>query len=148
VKRSRSEVGDSVLDEVRGVYRVLQQRPVERTCIRRTDCCRFRLTGKVPYLTRGEAMVAAHSVRRIGRTKLPARDDGACPLLDAEGKCLIYEGRPFGCRTHFCDAAGGAYGRAGVLDLIRRLEEIDQRLGGDGGRPLPTAVAWALRNLE
>jgi Fe-S-cluster containining protein len=148
VKRARSEEDDSILDEVRGVYRALEQRPVERDCVLRTDCCRFRLTGMVPYLTRGEAMIAARAVRRMGRTKLPARDDGACPLLDAKGKCLIYDGRPFGCRTHYCSAAGGPYARGEVLDLIRRLEEIDQRLGGDGGRPLPGAVAWALRNLE
>jgi Fe-S-cluster containining protein len=83
----------------------------------------------------------------MGRTKLPQRDDGACPLLDARGKCLIYEGRPFGCRTHFCATAGGPYARSEVLDLIRRLEEIDRRLGGDGPRPLPGAVARALRNL-
>jgi len=148
VKRSRSEDADVVLDEVIGVYHAVEQRPVERDCVRRTDCCRFQLTGMVPYLTRGEAMVAARAVRRMGRTKLPPRDDGACPLLDARGRCLIYEGRPFGCRTHFCAAAGGPYARAEVLDLIRRLEEIDQRLGGDGARPLPGAVAWALRNLE
>jgi Fe-S-cluster containining protein len=149
VKRPRSEeVDDVTLEEVRGVYRALEQRPVQRSCVRRTECCQFQLTGMVPYLTRGEAMVAARAVRRMGRTKLPTRTDGACPLLDANGKCLIYEGRPFGCRTHFCAAAGGPYARAEVLDLIRRLEEIDQRLGGDGGRPLPGAVAWALRNLE
>lgn len=148
MKRSRSEVEDSVLAEVGAVYHALEERRAERDCVLRTDCCRFRLTGMVPYLTRGEAMVAARAVRRMGRTKLPAREDGACPLLDGQGKCLIYEGRPFGCRTHFCDAAGGPYTRGDVLDLIRRLEEIDQRIGGDGGRPLPGAVAWALRNLE
>jgi Fe-S-cluster containining protein len=148
VKRSRSEASDAILDEVRAVYRTLEQRPVERTCVRRTECCRFQLTGMVPYLTRGEAMVAARDVRRVGRTKLPSREDGACPLLDADGDCLIYDGRPFGCRTHFCTAAGGPYERGEVLDLIRRLEDIDHRLGGDGGRPLPSAVAWALRNLD
>jgi Fe-S-cluster containining protein len=147
VKRSRSEDADSALAEVDGIYRALDDRPVVRDCVRRTDCCRFRLTGMVPYLTRGEAMVAARAVRRMGRTKLPQRDDGACPLLDSRGNCLVYDGRPFGCRTHFCAAAGGPYARSEVLDLIRRLEEIDHRLGGDGARPLRGAVAWALRNL-
>ena len=136
------------LDEVAEVYRALEQRPVQRDCVRRTECCQFQLTGRVPYLTRGEAMVAARAVRRTGRTALPQRHDGACPLLDAHGKCLIYDGRPFGCRTHFCAAAGGPYARGEVVDLIRRLEAVDQRLGGDGPRPLPGAVAWALRNLE
>lgn len=148
VKRDRYEETDSALDEVRSVYRALELRPVSRSCVRRTECCQFQLTGRVPYLTRGEAELAARAFRRTGRTKLPQRSDGVCPLLDAEGSCLIYDGRPFGCRTHYCAAAGGTYARSEVLDLIRRLEEVDRRLGGDGARPLPGAVARALRDLD
>lgn len=95
-------------------------------------------------LTRGEALVAAKSVRASGRTKLPERADGACPLLAANGRCLIYEGRPFGCRTHFCQAAGGPYARKDVLDLIRRLEDVDRALGGDGPRAIGAAVKQAM----
>lgn len=135
------------LDGVAAVYRELAERPVERACALRTECCRFQLTGMVPYLTRGEALVAARALRRKGRVKLPSRDDGACPLLDESGKCLVYDSRPFGCRTHFCSAAGGPYARSEVLDLIRRLEEVDAQLGGDGARPLPTALTRALRDL-
>ncbi|MBV9128127.1 MAG: YkgJ family cysteine cluster protein [Verrucomicrobia bacterium] len=67
-------------------------------------------------------------------------------MLDpATRRCRIYAARPFGCRTHFCRAAGGPYRRAEVLDLIRRLEAVDARLGGDGvPRPLPIAVAAEL----
>jgi Fe-S-cluster containining protein len=57
------------------------------------------------------------------------------------GKCLIYADRPFACRTHFCDAAGGPYSRKEVLDLIRRLEAISAVLGGDGPRPIQAALA-------
>ena len=131
--------------EVRAVYAEVAARPVERACIRRTECCQFRLTGRTPMLTRGEALVAAKAVRASGRTKLPERTDGACPLLAADGKCLIYEGRPFGCRTHFCQAAGGPYARKDVLDLIRRLEDVDQALGGDGPRAIGAAVREMLR---
>jgi len=46
--------------------------------------------------------------------------------------------------THFCAAAGGPYARAEVLDLIRRLEAVDARLGGDGPRALKAAVAAEL----
>ena len=139
------EVERAALDGVAAVYRALAERPVERACTLRTECCRFRLTGMVPYLTRGEALLAARALRRTGRVKAPARDDGACPLLDEGGRCLVYESRPFGCRTHFCSAAGGPYARTEVIDLIRRLEEIDATLGGDGPRPLPDALARALR---
>ena len=135
------------LDTVTEVYAELEKRPIERACTLRTDCCRFRLTGMVPYLTRGEALVAARGLRRTGRVKLPPREDGACPLLKDDGRCLIYESRPFGCRTHFCAAAGGPYPRTEVLDLIRRLEDVDRDLGGDGALPLPTAVLRVLRDL-
>jgi len=63
-------------------------------------------------------------------------------MLDGRsGKCLIYADRPFACRTHFCEAAGGPYSRREVLDLIRRLEEISAGLGKDGPRPITTALS-------
>jgi len=130
----------AALAEVRSVYADLTARPVERFCERRTECCQFRLTGRMPLLTRGEAKLAAQALRATGRTKLPERTDGACPMLDAAGRCLIYDSRPFGCRSHFCAAAGGPYARRDVLDLIRRLEDVDHALGGDGSRPLPSAL--------
>lgn len=132
--------------EVRAVYSALAARPVDRDCSLRTECCQFKITGRTPYLTAGEALVAARGVRAAGRKELPARDDGACPLLHPlTGKCIVYNDRPFGCRTHFCPAAGGPYARAEVLDLIRRLEAVDTSLGGTGARILPGAVGDALR---
>jgi hypothetical protein len=128
------------LEEIRAVYRELAGRPIERACIRRTECCHFKLTGRTPQLTRGEALLAAHALRASGRKTMPERTDGACPLLRDDGACLIYHDRPFGCRTHFCAAAGGPYARAEVLDLVRRLEAVDVRLGGSGPRALPGAV--------
>ena len=135
----------AALAEVRAVYRDLAARPIERSCELRTQCCHFKLTGKTPYLTRGEALLAARAWKATGRKALPARDDGACPLLDPQtSRCLIYEDRPFGCRTHFCAAAGGPYARREVIDLIRRLEQIDEQLGGDGPRVLTSAIAAEL----
>ena len=130
---------------VRAIYAELAARPIERGCIARTECCHFKLTGKTPYLTKGEALVAVKAWRATGRTRLPENPDGACPLLDrATGRCQIYEGRPFGCRTHFCAAAGGPYARREVVDLIHRLEDLDRALGGEGALPLPAAVTRAL----
>jgi Fe-S-cluster containining protein len=101
-----------------------------------------------PQLTKGEALVAAKGFRATGRKELPESADGACPLLQrATGRCLIYADRPFGCRTHFCKAAGGPHAREDVLDLIRRLEEVDRQLGGDGPRKIQAAVAAALDEL-
>lgn len=135
------------LNGVRAVYDALASRPLERACIHRTDCCRFRVTGRTPYVTEGEILVLVAAVRASGRTRLKREEagDGACPLLDGEGRCSVYDARPFGCRTHFCTPAGGPVARKEVLDLIRRLEEIDTALGGRGSRALPAALAEALR---
>lgn len=135
----------NALAAVREIHRELEARAPARDCVRRTTCCQFHLTGKIPHLTRGEALLAAKALRATGRKSLPNRTDGACPLLDpATARCLIYHDRPFGCRTHFCAAAGGTYPRDTIIDLIRRLEEIDRTLGGDGPHPLEPALRQAL----
>jgi hypothetical protein len=139
----------AALAEVRQVYIDLAQRPIERNCARRTQCCHFKLTGRAPHLTKGEAIVAAKAFRATGRKSLPENADGSCPMLQQEiGNCLIYEDRPFGCRTHFCAAAGGPVARRDVLDLIRRLEDVDLALNGNGARPLQRAVADVLDEMR
>ena len=134
------------LAKVQTIYAELAERPITRACTARTECCHFKITGKTPYLTKGEALVAAKAWQATGRTRLPESPDGACPLLDrSSGRCQIYAGRPFGCRTHFCAAAGGPYARREVVDLIHRLEDLDGELGGDGAIPLPAALEHALK---
>jgi len=136
---------NEILAAVRAVYQALAQRSISRQCMARTECCRFQITGQTPHLTKGEALLAAKALRATGRRELPEAADGACPLLRRDnGRCLIYADRPFACRTHFCDAAGGPYARKEVLDLIRRLEDLDVRLRGDGPRKIAAAVADAL----
>lgn len=151
-KEPRSELKilfvKAALAQVKAIYADLAQRPVERNCLRRTECCQFKLTGRTPMLTRGEALLAAQAFRATGRKKLPEPTDGSCPCLQPQTqKCLIYDSRPFGCRTHFCQAAGGPLERSTVLDLIRRLEKIDADLGGDGPHSFPQALDSALRDL-
>lgn len=139
----------AALDEVRNVYVDLGQRPIERNCLRQTECCHFKLTGRTPYLTKGEALLAAKAFRGTGRKSLPQKADGSCPMLDREtGNCLIYQARPFGCRTHFCPAAGGPIARRDVIDLIRRLEYVDLMLNGSGPRVFQKAIAEALEELR
>lgn len=136
-------------DEVRAIYAELSQRPIDRNCMRAKNCCHFKLTGRTPFLTKGEGLVAANALRATGRTELPATIDGRCPMLDrSTGDCMIYEGRPFGCRTHFCAAAGGPYARSEVIDLIRRLEDLDEKLKGDGPRPIESAMRSALEGTD
>jgi Fe-S-cluster containining protein len=141
-------LGES-LEAVQQVYADLAERPIERNCTRIAECCQFKLTGRTPYLTKGEALTAAKAFRATGRKVLPQITDGTCPMLNREnGNCLIYDARPFGCRTHFCAAAGGPYARSEVVDLIRRLEDVDHALGGKGPRLLGNAVADALQELR
>lgn len=145
-KRQVDEGEKAALAEVRKIYADLAQRPIERQCTMITECCQFKLTGLTPHLTKGEALVAARGFKATGRKALPERTDGACPLLHPEtARCMIYQDRPFGCRTHFCRAAGGPYTRSEVVDLIRRLEKIDADLGGDGAHPIQSALREALR---
>jgi Fe-S-cluster containining protein len=135
---------EAALEEVRAVYAELAQRPVERDCMRRTECCQFKLTGKTPYVTAGEALHTVEALRASGPVKIRDKEDGSCPLLDGRtGKCEAYESRPFSCRTHFCVAAGGPYARREVVDLIRRLEDVDFALGGCGAQTLPVALRSA-----
>jgi Fe-S-cluster containining protein len=139
---------ESALAAVREVYADLATRPIERNCVRLGECCHFKLTGRTPYLTKGEALVAAQSLRATGRKSLPENPTGTCPMLHpVSGACLIYNDRPFGCRTHFCAAAGGPFARSEVIDLIRRMEQIDAELGGVGPRTLQNAVADTLDEL-
>ena len=133
--------------EIKALYAEVEARPLERACTMLTECCQFHITGRTPMLTKGEAQYAAVGVRASGRKKLPPRDDGACPMLGANGRCTIYAHRPFGCRTHFCAAAGGPYPRKHVADLIQRLEALDEQLRGDGPRPIQGAVADALAEM-
>jgi uncharacterized protein len=148
MKRQRTPDSQWAVNEVREVYADLLLRPIERNCVRLKECCHFKLTGRIPYLTKGEAVLAAKALRATGRTQLPENSAGACPLLDSPtGNCLIYDSRPFGCRTHFCAAAGGPYARREVSDLIRRLEVIDADLDGEGPRILPNAVKDALSEM-
>jgi Fe-S-cluster containining protein len=135
----------AAIREVLEIYAEWQRRPIQRNCTGVADCCRFRLVGHTPYLTKGEALVAARAWKAAGRKEVAVPADGSCPFLHPEtGKCRIYDGRPFGCRTHFCAAAGGPAARNEVRDLIQRLEEIDRRLGGKGAVNLPAAVKEAM----
>lgn len=142
---SRPELDPDAVAELRAIYAAIEARPVHRDCTLRTGCCHFRLTGRTPQVTKAEALYAAKGVRASGRSTVKPHSDGACPLLGSNGRCTIYEHRPFGCRTHFCAEAGGPYARKEVADLIQRLEALDERLGHhDGSRPFVPALEEAM----
>ncbi|MDK3159492.1 YkgJ family cysteine cluster protein [Kamptonema cortianum] len=139
-KNEDKEFLRKICRDVESVYDETGKLRLERNCVGRAECCQFSLTGRTPYLTKGEAIVAARAWKATGRKLLPQKKDGSCPFLDDSHKCMIYAARPFGCRTHFCAAAGGPYARKQVIHLIRTLEQIDLVCGGEGALPLETAI--------
>jgi Fe-S-cluster containining protein len=131
------------------VYQALEQRPPQRDCRLRSECCHFRLTGKTPLVTQVETLYAVRGVKSSGRKKLIPHPNGACPCLGKDQRCTIYNYRPFGCRTHFCAAAGGPYSRKEVQDLVQRLESLDEALGyHEGSRPFVAALDAVLQQKE
>jgi Fe-S-cluster containining protein len=128
------------------------------SCDASTDCCRFGVTGREPYPTAIEAAelfrAFAATGKRLptaqgadgggpgkkGKRRLPVADDERrCPMLSAEGRCIVYASRPFGCRTFFCDRAEGKQPpRAAVNELSRKVADLSSRYDprDPGPRPL------------
>jgi hypothetical protein len=155
--RSRQAGPAAATDGVRALA-ILQQASdlVAGTgCDCSTECCRFGVTGREPWVTRAEWDVIVAAVRRQGR-RLPVVDDGddrdddegRCPFLavddadPARGRCRIYDARPLGCRTFFCERAVHADGRRGRLPTptLRALRPLAGDLAmlapGTESRPL------------
>lgn len=145
----------ALLAELRALYAEVDALYAGASCESSTECCRFGVTGRQPYVTSIELVaieraVAARggSARVLKRRALPlakgrAEEERACPMLDARGRCTIYADRPFGCRTFFCSRAIGELpAREDVRDLLNRLRSLAARhaLGGEDARPLERAL--------
>jgi Fe-S-cluster containining protein len=135
------------------------------TCPASTECCRFGVTGREPYVTSIEIALIRRAIaarggpkswKRAGATvaagdatarrSLPlAVDERRCPMLTDAGRCAIYAARPLGCRTFFCDraTAAGRVRHHEVGALVREVQVIAARHepAGDQGRPLTRALA-------
>lgn len=156
----------ALLEELARLYAEADALFAGWSCPASTDCCRFAVTGREPYVTSVElaaleravaarggprswkpaAPVAGDATAKPGRRSLPlARADRICPMLDASGRCAVYAARPFGCRTFFCDRAesGSPAPRKAVAALVRRLQDLAalHASGGEKGRPLTGALA-------
>lgn len=106
---------ESTLDTI---YAELARLNEGASCPRSGRCCRFRETGRVPYVWPVEANRVLRAIgRRGGRMPRGAGEEN-CPLLLPDGGCSIYADRPFGCRTFFCDDA--------VLPPGRRRQAIER----------------------
>jgi hypothetical protein len=99
---------DRALDETRSLLASSSQVWVRWSCPASGRCCQLRTTGRAPWLWPTEWLVLLAALEAQGRAVPPPRADGGCALLDAEGRrCTVYEARPSGCRTYFCDQGQG-----------------------------------------
>lgn len=156
--------------ELEAVYRELDERLQHDTCPASTECCRFAITGREPYVTSIEVALVERAIARkggpralgkapaplgssevsskpnVGKDKrhLAVVDEEPCPLLDAKGRCSVYDARPFGCRTFFCERASRSSGfsQRDTNEFVRRIKDIASRhdVGGDQGKPLRRAL--------
>ena len=119
-------------------------------CPSSSECCRFGITGRQPYVTSIEASAIRHALARRGgllaehKRALPLlcaeESERRCPLLNRGGRCSVYAQRPLGCRTFYCNKAtrGAGPTRSELSALTCELQELAarHRLGGDAARPL------------
>jgi uncharacterized protein len=110
------------------------------------NCCHFMNIGREPYVTDLEMTVVARAVAGRGgfpKRRLPlAEARRTCPLLSPGGRCSIYEARPLGCRTFFCEQAATPVRKA-LIEIARRIADVSLREfpRGEGPRPLSRALA-------
>jgi Fe-S-cluster containining protein len=146
----------ALLTELVELYRDVDSAYSETRCPSSTECCRFGITGREPYVTSLELAALRRAVAARGGPLHPKRRalaiyDGetaterTCPMLDASGRCSVYAARPLGCRTFFCDRAessGPPVSRSELAAFVRRLQELAARHERDGerGRPLTRAL--------
>ncbi len=141
---------EALVGELRALYARIDAHYADWTCPSSTECCRFGVTGRQPYVTSIEIAMVERAIARRGgmpsakKHALPLTNDPRreriCPLLNRDNRCSIYADRPFGCRTFFCDRATQGEGptRAVLQEHVNELRALAERhkLGGDAPRPL------------
>lgn len=140
----------TALAELHALYAEVDALYAGWSCPSSSECCRFGITGKQPFVTSLELAALEKAVARRGgmpskkKRALPLTKDAEkermCPLLSREGKCSVYADRPLGCRTFYCSRAtrGDGPGRDQLRHLVQRLGELaaKHRFGGEQPRPL------------
>lgn len=136
------------------IYRRLDDALLGFGCGASTACCRFGVTGREPYVTKVERHVLERAIAKRGglpkRKTLPIAEERVCPLLGDDGRCGVYEARPFGCRTFFCgdalrDYAPGKLPRATIGALVRDLSDLSEKYDPRDGRGAPLTRSFGRR---
>ena len=127
------------LKELDAIYRKVAQLQQGWTCALSGDCCQLAKTGREPYVWPLEWLRVKQGLAEQGRAlPLAPRADGACPLLDARGRCGLYADRPLGCRTFFCERGHGPtkISRDQITALMVRLERVATELDPEVEQPV------------
>ncbi|WP_437594076.1 YkgJ family cysteine cluster protein [Sorangium sp. So ce1000] len=162
-----------LLADLSAVYREAEQVFSGWTCEASTECCRFGITGREPYVTSIELAAVQRAIAARGghralqgivradgvgapaptasaseprlRRALPQASERRCPMLTDAGRCAIYAARPLGCRTFFCDraSAGSAVRHHDVTRLVRKVQEIAAKHAAGGDLGRPLTRALA-----
>ena len=126
------------LKELGAIYRRADELMAAVSCPRSSRCCRLALTRREPFLLPLERLALATALERRGRAWPSPRSDGACALLDQDGRgCSIYADRPFGCRTFFCELAQGKAPPNQALHALSARMTRASDLIEPAGEPVP-----------
>lgn len=122
---------------LRGLFEAANARYQGWGCARSGECCQVTKTGREPYVWPVEWAMVQEGLRLAGRPlPLPPRGDGACPLLDEQGRCSLYAHRPLGCRTFYCERGSGPrVTRDDVTGLMQRLERVSLERDPEATQP-------------
>lgn len=137
----------ALLAELAAIYGEVDALLSGWSCDASTECCRFGITGREPWVTSIERRAVERALAARGgqlsgaKRALPiANDERTCAMLDRDGRCAIYASRPLGCRTYFCERAAGPgrLPRDAIARLARRIRDLAARHvpAGDQTRPL------------
>ena len=144
----------ALLAELQALYQQADALYAGYRCEGTTECCRFAITGREPYVTAVELRALERAVAaRGGHLKSAKRalplaprdgDERTCPLLDAGARCVVYQARPFGCRTFWCHRADtdSPVSHKQMSALVAKLKDLAARHqpGGERGRPITRAL--------
>lgn len=134
------------IEETREVLEEASRLYAPFSCPATAECCHLAVTQRPPWLWPTEWAILEAAVGAIP----PARPDGACRLLGADGRCTTYDSRPFGCRTFFCDKRRGPVREPtmAVHRLLDRLTALNVALDpGSAPRQLNDWLEDAVRHV-
>ena len=154
---------NACLEALEALYRDIDAAYASTSCPSSSECCRFGRTGREPHVTSIEMVLVRRAVSRRASRRFPTpaplhlkmaelpvvADERVCPMMSPDGRCSIYEARPLGCRTFFCDRKTtlSEVRHRELLAFVSRLKQIAVAHDplGDQGRPFTRALGDAQR---